>query len=87
MLEHRHRLNTVVVRRTKADACRPDGSPLFARRQVHTEAFVMDEDERAFYTALTEYLQDGFALAKRQGGKGVALGFVMTIFQKINALP
>ncbi|MBP8199114.1 MAG: DEAD/DEAH box helicase family protein [Nitrospira sp.] len=85
MLEHRHRLNTVVVRRTKADACRPDGSPLFARRQVHTEAFVMDEDERAFYTALTEYLQDGFALAKRQGGKGVALGFVMTIFQKIAA--
>lgn len=85
MLEHRHRLNTVVVRRTKADACRPDGSPLFARRQVHTEAFVMDEAERDFYAALTEYLQDGFALAKRQGGKGVALGFVMTIFQKIAA--
>ena len=32
MLEHRHRLNTVMYRRTKADACQPDGSPLFARR-------------------------------------------------------
>ena len=85
MLAQRHRLNTVVVRRTKADACRPDGGPLFARRQVHTEAFVMDDAERTFYTALNEYLQDGFALAKRQGGKGVALGFVMTIFQKIAA--
>ncbi len=85
MVAERHRLNAVVVRRTKADACKPDGSPLFARRQVHTEAFVMDESERSFYTALNEYLQDGFALAKRQGGKGVALGFVMTIFQKIAA--
>jgi superfamily II DNA or RNA helicase len=85
MIEQRHRLNTVVVRRTKADACRPDGGPLFARRQVHTEAFVMDDAERAFYNALNEYLQDGFALARRQGGKGVALGFVMTIFQKIAA--
>ena len=37
MLEHRHRLNTVMFRRTKADACRPDGDPLFARRWVHTE--------------------------------------------------
>lgn len=28
MLEERHRLNTVMFRRTKADACQPDGSPL-----------------------------------------------------------
>ena len=28
---------------------------------------------------------DGFALAKQQGNKGRALGFVMTIFQKIAA--
>ena len=34
-------------------------------------------------TELREYLEDGFALAKRQGSKGRALGFVMTIFQKI----
>ena len=32
MVDHRHRLNSVVFRRTKADACKPDGSPLFARR-------------------------------------------------------
>ena len=41
MIENRHRLNTVMFRRTKADACQPDGSPLFARRWVHTESFVM----------------------------------------------
>lgn len=85
MVHNRHRLNAIVFRRTKADACRADGSPLFARRWVHTESFVMSDDERAFYTKLNEYLTDGFALAKRQGSKGQALGFLMAIFQKIAA--
>ena len=85
MVHHRHRLNTVVLRRTKADACRPDGSPLFARRGVHTESFTMTGAERSFYGALREYLEEGFALAERHGNRGRALGFVMTIFQKIAA--
>jgi SNF2 family DNA or RNA helicase len=85
MVDNRHRLNSIVYRRTKADACRPDGSPLFARRWVHTESFTMVDEERTFYAALKEYLEDGFALAKRQGNQGRALGFVMTIFQKIAA--
>lgn len=85
MVEERHRLNTVMFRRTKADACRPDGSPLFARRWVHTESFVMSPAERLFYEKLREYLQDGFDLARRQGSQGRALGFLMAIFQKIAA--
>lgn len=85
MIEKRHRLNAVVFRRTKADACRPDGSPLFARRWVHTESFLMSSEESTFYNRLTDYLAEGFALAKRKGNKGTALGFVMTIFQKIAA--
>lgn len=85
MVEERHRLNSVVFRRTKADACTPDGSPLFARRWVHTESFTMSDGEKAFYAKLREYLQDGFDLAKKQGSQGRALGFVMTIFQKIAA--
>ncbi len=85
MLDNRYRLNAVVIRRTKADACAPDGSPLFARRVVNTEAFTLSGPERQFYDALQEYLQDGYNLAEKQGGKGRALGFVMTIFQKIAA--
>lgn len=85
MVDSRHRLNVVVHRRTKADACTPDGSPLFARRWVHTESFTMSDGERAFYSRLREYLIDGFDLARQQGNKGRALGFVMTIFQKIAA--
>ena len=85
MLAHRYRLNSVMVRRTKADACQPDGSPLFARRGVHTESFLMSVEERLFYERLREYLEDGFDLAKRQGNRGRALGFLMAIFQKIAA--
>ena len=85
MVAQRHRLNAVVFRRTKADACKPDGSPLFARRGVHTESLTMTKEESAFYLALREYLEEGFALAKRNGNQGRALGFVMTIFQKIAA--
>lgn len=85
MLSNRHRLNAVMVRRTKADACQPDGSPLFARRGVHTESFLMSTEERRFYERLREYLEDGFDLAKRQGNQGRALGFLMAIFQKIAA--
>ena len=85
MIENRHRLNTVMFRRTKADACRPDGDPLFARRWVHTESFLMGDQERRFYEKLREYLEDGFDLAKRQGNQGRALGFLMAIFQKIAA--
>lgn len=85
MVVERHRLNPFIFRRTKADACRSDGSTLFARRFVHTEAFTMSESERLFYQELNDYLRDGFALAQKQGSKGRALGFVMTIFQKIAA--
>lgn len=85
MVDHRHRLNTVIFRRTKADACQPDGSPLFARRWVHTESFLMNDEERRFYECLRAYLEEGFDLAKRQGNKGRALGFLMAIFQKIAA--
>lgn len=85
MVEHRHRLNAVIFRRTKADACKPDGSTLFARRQVHTEPMTMAPAENEFYMELIHYLNDGFALAKRQGRRGQGLAFVMTIFQKIAA--
>ncbi|MBX3394308.1 MAG: DEAD/DEAH box helicase family protein [Phycisphaerae bacterium] len=85
MVDNRHRLNAVVIRRTKADACDARGGPLFARRQVHTEAFSLSDTEKVFYSALSDYLNEGYALAEQLGGKSRALGFVMTIFQKIAA--
>jgi len=85
MLDNRYRLNSVMIRRTKADACRPNGEALFARRQVVTDSFLMTDAERQFYELLRGYLLDGFDISKRQGNKGRALGFIMSIFQKIAA--
>jgi superfamily II DNA or RNA helicase len=85
MLDNRYRLNAVVFRRTQADACDAHGNPLFARRQVNTQTFRLRQEEREFYEALLEYLRDGYNLAEMAGSKGRALGFVMTIFQKIAA--
>ena len=85
MLANRHRLNAVVIRRTKSDVCARDGSPLFARRQVHTHCFTLTQAESIFYSALCFYLIDGYDLARKQENTNQALGFVMTIFQKLAA--
>lgn len=85
MVDNRHRLNSVVARRTKADACDAEGNPLFARRVVHTEGFSLGPAEKQFYEALQDYLRDGYNAAEMQGNEGRALGFLMTIFQKIAA--
>ena len=83
MISNRHRLNSVVIRRTKADTCKPDGSLLFARRQVHTKPFALSDKERIFYDAIIEYIAEGYNLAAKKGQEGRGLGFIMTIFQKI----
>ena len=84
MVHNRYRLNAVVFRRTQADACDANGEPLFARRQVHTQAFHLTERE-TILRRLMDYLRDGYNMAETAGNKGRALGFVMTIFQKIAA--
>ena len=56
MLHNRYRLNSVVFRRTQADACDAHGNPLFARRQVHTQSFHLTPEEGGFYESLLEYL-------------------------------
>jgi len=74
MVENRHRLNAAVVRRTKADACAADGSPLFARRVVHTQGFTLGEREMTFYQALLDYLRDGYNSRPPKGKRDVHSG-------------
>ena len=86
MIHNRYRLNAVVFRRTQADACDANGEPLFSRRQVHTQAFHLSEAEKRVLRLPdglpARWLQHGSQAA---GNQGRALGFVMTIFQKIAA--
>lgn len=48
--------------------------PLLSRTErilASVESFTMVDEERTFYAALKEYLEDGFALAQRQGNQVV----------------
>jgi hypothetical protein len=83
--EQRHRLNTVIFRRTKANACRPDGSTLFARRQVQYRG-VHDIRLRKDILRGVGALPSGwFRLGETAGQTRPGLAFVMTTFQKIAA--
>jgi superfamily II DNA or RNA helicase len=87
MLDHRGLLNRVMIRRTKREVTDAEGKPIFMRRQVHTQEFVMAARERAFYEKLTQYLQEGYGVAGlgevKTTSRQRAVGFVMTTFQKI----
>ncbi|HLE63747.1 MAG TPA: SNF2-related protein, partial [Pyrinomonadaceae bacterium] len=87
MLDHRGLLNRVMIRRTKREVTDPAGQPIFMRRQVLTQSFILGSRERDFYDMLTEYLREGYTVAGLDAGKTTsqqrAVGFVMTTFQKI----
>jgi superfamily II DNA or RNA helicase len=89
MLDHRGLLNRVMIRRTKREVTDAEGSPIFMRRQVHTQSFPLAARERAFYDKLTEYLREGYSAAglgeKKTTSQQRAIGFVMATFQKIMA--
>ena len=83
MMSNNYRLNSVVIRRTKADSCTTDGGPLFSRRQVYSKCFSLSEIEHAFYEELLDYLERGYACEERRKGKKKPIGLVMSVFQKI----
>jgi superfamily II DNA or RNA helicase len=87
MLDHRGLLNRVMVRRTKREVTDAAGNPIFMRRQVITQSFILGARERNFYEQLTEYLREGYGVAglgqARTTSQQRAVGFVMTTFQKI----
>ena len=49
MLDHRGLLNRVMIRRTKREVTDAEGNPIFMRRQVHSQKFMMAARERTFY--------------------------------------
>lgn len=85
--QRRSLLNRVMIRRTKREVTDSSGSPIFLRRQVHTERFSLAPRERLFYDQLSEYLREGYNAAgigqKRTTSLQRAIGFVMATFQKI----
>ncbi len=56
---------------------------LFTRRDARTVTFDLDEEELAFYEALTRYVQDqSIRAAADQSAHGRAIGFTMAMYQR-----
>jgi len=56
---------------------------VFTERKADTVAFDLDEEELAFYEALTRYVQDqSIRAAADQSARGRAIGFTMAMYQR-----
>ncbi|MCX8123658.1 MAG: SNF2-related protein [Spirochaetes bacterium] len=71
----KQKISSVVIRRTKRDV----GG--FTRRLAKTIRFELYPEERILYDATTEYVADQFNKAMQADNR--AIGFVMTVFQKL----
>ncbi len=75
MSELKEKLSSVIIRRTKKEV----GG--FTRRHARTIQFEFYPEERALYDATTSYVIEEFNLAMQTENR--AVGFVMTVFQKL----
>ncbi|WP_207425053.1 helicase-related protein [Pedobacter sp. SYSU D00535] len=78
-------LEPYVVRTEKRQAVDYNGKPLFNKRHTKKIEVVYDEilhrKQKALYTAVTEYVVNGFNLAQQT--KNTSYGFVMILFQRM----
>jgi len=72
----------ITIRRVKKEIFDEHGKPVFVDRDVKTWPVRYTAQEVGLYDAVTEYVIEGFNLAKSQGKEGRAIGFVMVLFQK-----
>ncbi|RKX53777.1 MAG: hypothetical protein DRP50_05345, partial [Thermotoga sp.] len=77
----------LILRTPKKSVTDSKGKKVFKGRKTHRLPFVMYEDERNFYHAVEEYIRTGYNMLGRikDKKKKMAVGFVLTIFQKMNA--
>jgi SNF2 family DNA or RNA helicase len=81
------RFTELVIRTPKKDVTDSQGRKVFKGRQTHRMLFKMYEDEAQFYKAVAAYIRDGYKMLERVSDptRRRAAGFVLTIFQKLNA--
>ena len=75
------------IRTPKKDVTDANGRNVFKGRQTHRLTFKMYADEDRFYTAVSEYIRDGYQMLERVNDplRRRAAGFLLTTFQKLNA--
>ena len=77
----------LVIRTPKKDVTDAKGRKVFKGRQTHRLPFKMNTDEEKFYTAVSDYIRDGYQMLERVNDpmRRRAAGFLLTTFQKLNA--
>lgn len=81
------RFTELVIRTPKKEVTDSQGRKVFKGRQTHRMPLKMYEDEGQFYKAVVAYIQNGYKMLERVSDptRRRAAGFVLTIFQKLNA--
>ena len=73
-------LEPIMVRRSKADIRKEDGTPLFRPRWVETTEVEFTPAELHLYNEVTDYVREGYRTATEL--KETAVGFLMVLLQK-----
>ena len=78
-------LREMVVRNHKADVTDVDGNFIFRGKKTNAIEVTLGPEEQEFDKKLQKYFREGYAASKRKGKKGLAIGFVMTVYRKLAA--
>jgi len=76
-----------ILRTPKKNVTDSEGRVIFKGRTTHRLPFVMHPEERRFYLAVESYIRDCYNMLGRitDSKRRLAAGFVLSIFQKMNA--
>jgi len=72
--------NPLFLRRLKEDLKKADGAPIFPPRYVHTPKYLLNDDEKRLYNAVTEYVEKFYNKALQKEKRNVA--FALLILQR-----
>ncbi|MBL7208764.1 MAG: DEAD/DEAH box helicase [Dehalococcoidia bacterium] len=81
LLDPKH-VGQFTIRRVKKEILDEHGKPVFVDRDVRTWPVKYTKPEIELYNAVTQYVIEGFNLAKTLEKENRAIGFVMVLFQK-----
>lgn len=81
LLDPKH-VGQITIRRNKKEILDEQGKPVFVNRAVKTWPVEYTRMEVELYKAVTDYVIEGFNLAKTLEKENRAIGFVMVLFQK-----
>lgn len=73
-------LGPIMIRRSKTDILKEDGSPLFPPRWVETTEVRFEPEELQLYNEVTDYVREGYNAATEL--RDTVVGFLMVLLQK-----